>query len=235
MHQQRLPSLRTPPIGFAHRGAKAHADENTIDAFTLARSLGASGIETDVWITADGVPVLDHDGVAGGFLRRKQFAAMRRDELPAHVPTLDELYLACGSDYELSVDVKDPDAFDAVVETARRHGAEPRLWLCHPDPDLVASWRGETSARLVNSVRLKNIKEGPERRAASLAEAGVDAVNMHHSDWSGGLTTLFHRFDRYCLAWDAQHERVITALVRMGLDGIFGDHVDRLVSAIERS
>src|SRR5262249_9005601 len=42
--QQRLPSLLDPPIAFAHRGARAHAPENTIEAFRLALRLGATGL-----------------------------------------------------------------------------------------------------------------------------------------------------------------------------------------------
>ena len=61
--QQRLPSLLDRPIAFAHRGARAHARENTLEAFALGLRLGATGLESDVWLTADGVPVLDHDGV----------------------------------------------------------------------------------------------------------------------------------------------------------------------------
>ena len=61
--QQRLPSLLDHPIAFAHRGARAHAPENTIEAFKLGLRLGATGLESDVWLTADGIPVLDHDGV----------------------------------------------------------------------------------------------------------------------------------------------------------------------------
>ena len=60
--QQRLPSLLAPPITFAHRGARANAPDNTIEAFQLALDLGAGGLESDVWLTRDGVPVLDHDG-----------------------------------------------------------------------------------------------------------------------------------------------------------------------------
>ena len=52
-----------PPIGFAHRGARAHAPENTLEAFALALRLGATGLESDAWLTADGEVVLDHDGV----------------------------------------------------------------------------------------------------------------------------------------------------------------------------
>lgn len=234
--QQRLPALRHPPIGFAHRGAKAHAPENTLEAFELALRLGATGLESDVWLTADGEAVLDHDGeFRHGVLNvlKRPIREMRRADLPDHVPTLRELYEQCGADFELSLDVKDADAADETIAVARAAGAEARLWLCHPDWRTVASWRSATSAKLVDSTRLGRIKEGPERRAAELAEAGIDAINMHHKDWTGGLAALFHRFDRYCLGWDAQHERVIAELVLMGIDGVFSDHVDRLMATID--
>jgi glycerophosphoryl diester phosphodiesterase len=88
---------------------------------------------------------------------------------------------------------------------------------------------------LVDSTRLRRIREGPERRAADLADAGIEAINLHHSDWTGGLTTLFHRFERCTFGWDAQHERVLAALLAMGIDGVYSDHVDRMVAALELS
>ncbi|WP_430785414.1 glycerophosphodiester phosphodiesterase [Virgibacillus flavescens] len=45
----------------AHRGASKSAPENTLPAFQLAYDLGADGIETDVQLTKDNVPVLIHD------------------------------------------------------------------------------------------------------------------------------------------------------------------------------
>jgi glycerophosphoryl diester phosphodiesterase len=231
-----LPSLRKPPIGFAHRGASAHAPENTIEAFTLALRLGTSGLESDVWVTEDGQAVLDHDGLVGGRLRRKRIADVARTDLPDHIPTLSELYEACGADYELSLDVKDDAAIDAVVQAARAAGAAERLWLCHPDWTVVAEWRKTyRDVKLVDSTRLRAMRSGPERRAAELAAAGVDAVNMHHTDWSGGLATLFHRFGILAFGWDAQFERVISNLVAMGLDAIYSDHADRLVETIPES
>ena len=56
---------------FGHRGARAHAPENTLESFALALRLGATGLESDVWLTADGVPVLDHDGVVQGSLAER--------------------------------------------------------------------------------------------------------------------------------------------------------------------
>ncbi len=232
--QQRLPSRLDPPIGFAHRGARAHAPENTLEAFLLAQRLGASGLETDAWITADGVVVLDHDGVVGGRLRRRPISELSRRQLPDHLPSVAELIDACDRRLHLSIDVKDPTALSALVAQCREVDidVESRLWLCHHDWNMVASWRRLTEARLVDSCRFSKMNEGPERRALALREAGVDAINMHHSDWSGGLVTLFHRFDLYALGWDMQQEHVLRECLRMGLDGVYSDWTDRMMEAI---
>ncbi|MBW3615369.1 MAG: glycerophosphodiester phosphodiesterase [Actinobacteria bacterium] len=224
-----------PPIGFAHRGARAHAPQNTVEAFRLALKLGATGIESDVWLSADAVPVLDHDGLVKVGLRRRPIRSLPASELPTSIPTLEELYAECGTGFQLSLDVKDPGATPAVLAVAGAAGddAVGRLWLCHPDWQQLAEWRGlDRRVRLVDSTRLRRMRGGPERRAADLAAAGVDAVNLHHSDWTLGLTTLFHRFERYCFGWDAQFERVLLHLLNAGVDGVYSDHVDRMVDAL---
>jgi len=45
-----------------HRGARGLRPENTLAGFELALDLGVSSIETDVYLTRDGVPVLYHEG-----------------------------------------------------------------------------------------------------------------------------------------------------------------------------
>ena len=45
----------------AHRGAKKYAPENSFPAFQLAYEMKADGIETDVQLTKDNIPVLFHD------------------------------------------------------------------------------------------------------------------------------------------------------------------------------
>jgi glycerophosphoryl diester phosphodiesterase len=235
----RVPALRTPPIAFAHRGARAVAPENTLEAFTLAQRMGATGLESDVWLTADGQAVLDHDGLVGGRVggrvRRRPIASLARARLPDHIPTLTDLYATCGTEVDVSLDVKDPAAFDQVVAVAHAAGGDAlaHLWLCHPRWEQVAEWRGRCDGiRLVDSTRLDRIKEGPERRAATLADKGIDAVNLHHLDWTGGLTTLFHRFGVLAFGWDAQTPRVLAELLDAGIDAVYSDHVDRMVHAL---
>jgi glycerophosphoryl diester phosphodiesterase len=49
------------PLIIGHRGSSAAAPENTIAAFTRAFRDGADGIEFDIRLARDGVPVVIHD------------------------------------------------------------------------------------------------------------------------------------------------------------------------------
>ena len=218
MVQQRLPSLLETPILFAHRGARAHARENTIEAFALGLRLGATGLESDVWITSDGVAVLDHDGAVKLGRRKRTIPECAVADLPDHIPPVSRLFEACGTDYHLSLDLKQDGIGPAVIDVVRASAPDllPRLWLCHPGVEELAALRPyDAVVKLVNSTRITRMSRGPERRAATLADLGIDAVNMHHTDWTGGLTALFHRFERVSFGWDMQF-----------------DHVDRLVEVL---
>ena len=217
---------------FAHRGARAHAPENTIEAFQLALKLGATGLESDVWLTADDVVVLDHDGeIRRGRLRKTPIVQLRRDQLPEHIPTLSELLAICGTELHLSLDLKAPGTGEAVIEVLRRDSPEllPRTWLCHPDLAALEALRPlDDQVRLVDSTRLAKLTDGPERRAARLADSGIDGINLRHLDWNGGLVALFHRFERTAFAWDLQFEHHLRPAYRMGIDAVYSDHVDRM-------
>jgi glycerophosphoryl diester phosphodiesterase len=229
--QQRLPSLLDDPIAFGHRGARAHAPENTLAGFELALKLGATGLESDVWVTADGIPVLDHDGLVKRSLgRSRPIAEMRRAELPSHIPTVVELIERCGTGYHLSLDLKDAASGQVVIDVIRDAAPEllERVWLCGSYWEALLPLRGQ-GAKLVESTRLSRIKEGPERRAANLRENGIDAINMHHSDWTGGMAALFHRFERAAFGWDMQEPHILQAGFLMGLDGVYSDWVDRMM------
>ncbi len=231
----RLPSKREKPIGFAHRGARAHAPENTAEAFDLAVKLGATGLESDVWLSRDGQLILNHDGYLG--LRRRQICSLDRSELPDTMITLPDLVDRVPAELDISIDIKDDAAMVPLLEWAAELDpiTRGRLYLCHPSWEQLAEWRSlDAHVRLVDSTSMKDItvSGGPEKRAHLLSKAGIDAVNLRQGEWSGGTAILFHRFDRLCFGWDAQHERILRDLLRMGLDGVYSDHVDVMMDAI---
>ncbi|MEX2208021.1 MAG: glycerophosphodiester phosphodiesterase [Myxococcota bacterium] len=219
-----------PCIGFAHRGASADARENTLAAFRLALELGATGLESDVWLTADGVPVLDHDGLTPGGVA---IPSVERRALPEHVPTLAELYETCGSDFELSLDVMHPEAARAVVAVARAAASPARLWLCHWNWRVVAGFRElDPDVRLVDSTRVRVMGSEPGERAERMVALGIDALNLHWSDWTEALGGAFRARGRVLLGWDAQDDTALARLLALGMDAVFSDHVPLMMRAI---
>lgn len=234
--QQRLPSLVDEPIAFAHRGARAHAPENTIEAFQLALRLGANGLESDVWKTRDGEVILDHDGIVRIRGRKRAISEVDRSALPSHIPTVSEFFESCGHSFNFSVDIKDDAATDGLVAAARESGYDlSRLYVCHwRSAECFSIRERHPDIKVVDSTRLQRLKDGPEMRAALLANKGIDVLNMHISDWNGGLVTLMHRFKVQAFGWDIQFPDGLHNGLRMGLDGIYSDHVDRMVEAYDQ-
>ena len=83
--------IRRPEI-IAHRGANREAPENTIPAFERALAFGVAGIELDVHVTRDNVPVVHHDAVLpdGGRIERLDSADLeRRTDAPTLAQVLE--------------------------------------------------------------------------------------------------------------------------------------------------
>jgi len=109
----------------AHRGASAYEPENTLRAFDRAIALGATMLELDVHLTADGEiavihdPTLERTSSGRGALARCTAADLRRARLRGAdgtltddwVPTLPEvLAIAAPAGAGLLVEIKTPGA-----------------------------------------------------------------------------------------------------------------------------
>src|SRR6478752_8494642 len=102
----------------AHRGASAAAPENTIEAFRLARELGADWVELDARRTADAQVVVHHDAELAD---ARTIVDLLRSELPDHVCDLTSALDACegmGINIEIKNWPADPD-FDETEAVAR--------------------------------------------------------------------------------------------------------------------
>jgi len=107
-------------LTLAHRGLHRDVPENTLEAFRRAIELGVDGIETDVRLSRDGLPVLFHDRLAPD---GREVADLTAAELSAAagypVPTLDAA-LALSSSILWNVEIKVPAALPATLALIER-------------------------------------------------------------------------------------------------------------------
>ncbi len=193
----------------------ATAPENTLPAFTAALASGATALESDLWLDATGEPALSHGRPRG----------------PA--PRLADLFAACGTAYDLSLDIPDRAAAEAAVRVALQAGHDPRrLWLCSGH-DRVGSWRDvHPSVRLVADARVVHTLPGRTEPLRRLAASGVDAVNLRHVRWGPGLVARAHAAGLRAFAWDVQTTARLRRVLAAGCDAIYSDHLWLLRAAV---
>ena len=189
----------------------ADAPENTLEAFGKALAAGATGLESDVWLDAAGTPVLHHG------------PPHKEREVPL---SLAGLFAACGTDFDLSLDMKGPGTVEGTLAAARAAGFDvSRLWLCG-GVGSCTRWRAlDPQVRLVSDLRWRDALLGPMPALRQIADAGVDAVNLRHGRWTGGLVEKVHAAGMRAFAWDVNTHWGLRLALRRGVDGVYSDHV----------
>jgi glycerophosphoryl diester phosphodiesterase len=119
---------------YGHRGAPAEFPENTLASFRRALELGVTGIELDVHLSADGVPVVIHDETVDrttdGHGAVADLTVTQLKALDAgngeHVPTLAEVLDLIGDRLRVDIEVKANEAGEAVLKEVKDRNT---LWL----------------------------------------------------------------------------------------------------------
>src|SRR3954471_3738825 len=143
----------TSPLIIGHRGASAIESENSVGAFARARADGADGVELDAMICGTGEVIVFHDDDLlrlGGRPERigdTSFAVLRGVTLTsgATIPTLAEVFEACGPDLLGNVERKVPShgpaalapLVDGVATIIERAGATGRVLVSSFHPRAV--------------------------------------------------------------------------------------------------
>ena len=139
------------PLIIGHRGAPLIALENTLPAFEAAIAAGADGIEFDVQLSSDGVPVIIHDDTLTRTHRvRKRVAQLTVAELRSlGVPSLREFFeLMAGNSLQIYLELKSREAElpQLCSQMVREFGFEERVIVECFDLDVLRPIKLRTAA-----------------------------------------------------------------------------------------
>ncbi|HVL52713.1 MAG TPA: glycerophosphodiester phosphodiesterase family protein [Vitreimonas sp.] len=249
------PWIRTPPLVIAHRGQSLTMPEQTMVAYRAAIELGAAMIEADVRRTLDGELVMLHDEDLGrttdgrGPVAQVRFGDLRGVDAgawfhPRHagerIPTLDELLdLADAARIPLCLEVKGESAAAratiavGVTQRLADRGLLDRHVLASFDHDVLDAARRRHGELGIAPDRL------PERGAltpqATVAQAiriGAPILQHHHADLSPEVVAAAHDAGVAVWAWPTTDPADIERSIALGVDGVMGDDVPALVTAV---
>lgn len=239
------------PVIFAHRGASAVCPENTMAAFRKALELGADGIETDVQMTKDGVPVLIHDE---SLLRTTGNPSLVKDvtweELQSldagswfdasfsseRVPSLEALleWIADGTEV-VNLELKNgivqyPGLENKVIEMVNRYGMADRIVISSFNHYSLVACK-ELAPHIRTGILYM---EGLYRPWEYAARLRADALHAYKyavlPEWIAEAAAAGIAYHPFTVNEETEMERLVLA----GAAGIITDYPDRLARLLDR-
>lgn len=231
-------------IYFAHRGASARRVQNTLEAFRLARRLGASCYELDVHLTQDGQLVVHHDysllATAGkdAKIGELPWAQLRRcalqnrfDGAPAFIPLLQEVLPVVAPGLELlNIELKnDANCYPGLEEKLLKLLAGEYAELL--PKTLFSSFDYDTLLRIRKLN--KNARIGLLTRSFDVSKAldlQAESVHLNYTRFSPATAAECHQNGLKTYLYTVNDISLAKRLQQEGADGIFTDYIDLFVS-----
>lgn len=244
----------------AHRGNSIHAPEDTMESFRQGLALGADGLEFDVRLSADGVPVVIHDSTldrttsGAGPVSDQTFDELRALDAGyrftsdggrtypyrgrgIRIPALDEV-LRAFPDTPCIIELKTPSATAALARALEAHEAKGRVVVGSFNDAALAPLRNRgflLTASMPEVLRLY-------ARALTLRGAGTPAFHASSiPPWWRGLPVPVVRFARMLRplgipthVWTVNEPRQARRLWAAGVNAILSDDPGAMLGILGR-
>ena len=227
------------PLIIVHRGFAHTAPENTLAAVRAALELPVDAIEIDVYLSADGVPVVMHDPTVDrttdGHGPVCSLTLAQLNELRAHigwqerslppepVPTLREVSQATRGRRLLCVEVKPKGIEQEVLAEIRRADAVEWVWMWtffrsilgrfhELEPRIPAAWLCAGFVGL-----------SPERFMEMAVDLGAAGVSVEIQDLSPEVVAQAHARGLAIYSYDKERPEAWAKHLAWGVDAIVTD------------
>lgn len=225
-----------------HRGAAAVAPENTLVSFRAAWEAGADGVELDIQLTADGVPVVFHDAdgarlagcsrtLASTTWAELQTWRVRGEPVPSLAQVLDAAPAGSRVLVEIKAGREGLSPLASVLGTAR----PLRIGLLGFDPGVMGDAVTELSGFPVSL----NVEAAEVSRLDALLAMAVRARWEGLSfGWSPALDAsvvrAVHGAGLVCTVWTVNDPAIAASLRAAGVDRCITDDPARLLEVLGR-
>ena len=213
----------------SHRGGKGFGPENTLRSLAAALDFGVEMIETDVRMSADGVPVIQHSPFIGLRLLSRMGLEEIRERAP-DIPTLRD-YLELGGDRcEMNLEVKKCDAA-ALAATIEAAGPRCDVLVSSFDADFLDEFNAlGTGIELGLVSQYELLVERLFKEAERCGAATLLPVSYAVKD---ALVETAHAAGFRVITWTVNSTEQLRDMVAAGVDGVITDSYPDLVSFLE--
>ncbi len=223
----------------AHRTCPLDAPENSLEGIALAHRLGASAVEIDVRLTADGVCVLSHDrttrrttGVRHVIGRTPAAVVTGLGLHGSHetIPTLADAAVHLPDGLDFAVDVKEERALGPAIDVLAEAGLldRSRFWCRRPAMVALAARRAPDGQRalLHNSLIERTALRYLERAAL----VGANAVSVMDISLTRRVVERGHELGLFVNCW-VRSAKIQPRVLAARPDAVVTDWIAEAVAA----
>lgn len=223
------------PLIIAHRGASGREFENSRAAFARAGELGADGVELDIHSTEDGIILVHHDAELAGVgpIGHLKYTQVQEFRLPngESVPTLPEV-LEILERLAVYIEIKTlAPAFDSALLSVLEQGPAPTRYAVHSFDHRIIARLGAQRPSLSRGILLASY---PLDTIGLMKAAGADTLWQDQSLIDSAMVDAVHTAGGRIIAWTVNQDSDAIRLAGLGVDGLCGNHPDRLRAAVEQ-
>lgn len=224
------------PLIIGHRGASAVAPENTIAAFQAAIAAGADGIEFDVRLSRDGVPVVIHDETLYRThgLRRRVGDMTLNQLIEIDVPSVAQLFeLFKANDLLLCLEIKcGPGEEVRLVEACYRLIDEYQL-----KERMVVECFEHSALELLKQIdpALKTAALFPSYTSLPILDRataiGASVLALHHRLANKQLVEQAKLAGFHVVVWTVDDPAWVSRATKYGIDALITNNPAALLAA----
>lgn len=223
---------------YAHRGASADYPENTLTAFRSAIELGAYGIELDVHVSTDGVPVVIHDADVSrttsgtGKIAEMYLADIKKLDAGngEHIPTFEEVLLLTKGKVKLDIEIKAPGAEEPVLDMLADWSRDD--WVISSfDWDVLRHCRKSDL-----EIELWPLSNGATEEAIAIAhEIGAPLLALHQGFIDADIVRRLNEERLGFMAWTVDDPRRAEELRKLGAAALCTNDPATMIATLSRN
>ncbi len=244
-------------LNFAHRGFRSKFPENTMTAFEKAVNAGAHGIEFDVHLSSDGIPVIIHDETldrtcnAYGFIKDFSFAELGKINAAAKfppenfkesaancsnekIPSLEEYFdfikkTDIISNIELKTGVFEYAGIEEkVYALLKKYGLKEKCIISSFNHESILRMK-KIDSSLVCGFLVDSWEINP---AENLTKNGIECYHPCAYRLTKNFVDYMHDNKIKVNAWFGSVQTDYSAVLNTGLDAIITDYPDKIASLL---
>lgn len=238
------PTNKFRPLAIAHRGYSIKYPENTLLSFSKAMEHNPDSLECDIYITADGKPVISHDhttnrmGDREGVISQMAWSELKKVDVGSkkdpkfageRIPLFEELLDLAKGKVNLCVEIKNFSATAETVRLIQEHQMIDQVVIFAFDDPVISEVKAlcpEMACLFLHAYNEeRDTQINPKVLTRRVFGLGANSIGLADDNVTPETLKYYHQHHLFVAAWTIDYDVRMRELRDMGCDAIITNDI----------